>query len=399
MFNLWYTIIEVYMKINGKNLIIKTATYFLALLAVFFVLNSQITFSHTLKKNSSDTFLNKIDSSKIIEKNNINNQVLSILIYDNDQLISYILDYKTGAELNIEDLIKEDKINEFTQKITELVYLKYPKFIGDALLNENTQKIYSLQDDKLIMYFYKHGLPEDLGELFLNVYYNEIKDLLNIKVNQVLEYQNENGYNYQSNKKTIALTFDDGPHPSNTEKILKSLEENKARATFFMLGYNMEKYSEIVKKIFLTGNEGATHGYSHKNFYRMSLEEINEEITKTSDIYFNLTGQKFNLVRPPYGNVNEEILNSIPYAFVLWDIDTNDWRYKDSDLLVKHVLENVKDGDIILFHDTYLTSALTIEKLLPELYIKGFQVVNVSALAKLKNLPIEANKVYTNFVN
>ena len=86
--------------------------------------------------------------------------------------------------------------------------------------------------------------------------------------------------------------------------------------------------------------------------------------------------------------------NAVPTAFILWGIDTNDWRYKDLNYLVNHVLENAKDGDIVLFHDTYKTSIEAIKKLLPELYVRGFQAVTVSKLAEEKRVKLENNKIY-----
>ena len=88
------------------------------------------------------------------------------------------------------------------------------------------------------------------------------------------------------------------------------------------------------------------------------------------------------------------MLNLIPASFILWSLDTNDWRYHNSEQLVNYVLDNVKDGDIILFHDSYNSTIDAIEKLLPLLYLKGYQVMSVSELFAIKNKELEMNKVY-----
>ena len=139
------------------------------------------------------------------------------------------------------------------------------------------------------------------------------------------------------------------------------------------------------------------HSYNHKNFKRQKLEVIKDEFNKSNKALYNITGEEFHLIRPPYGEINKNIKNNLDASFILWDVDTLDWRYKDVDYLVNYTLENITDKDIILFHDIHKTSISAIEKLLPLLYVNGYQVLTVSDLAKTSKVTLENHKSYRNF--
>ena len=139
------------------------------------------------------------------------------------------------------------------------------------------------------------------------------------------------------------------------------------------------------------------HSYAHKNFKRQKLQEIKEEFNKSNSILKSITGSTFKLIRPPYGEINEKIKKSLDASFILWNIDTLDWKNKDSDYLTDYVLKEVNDGNIILFHDIHKTSIDAINKLLPLLYVNGYQVVTVSKLAEITGTNLELHKTYRYF--
>ena len=142
------------------------------------------------------------------------------------------------------------------------------------------------------------------------------------------------------------------------------------------------------------GNEIGSHTYNHKSMKRMTDEEIVLDFYKMNDLYKSLFQEDLKLIRPPYGSYTDKTLSLIPASFILWNLDTNDWKHHNSDYLVNYVLDNIKDGDIILFHDSYDSSISAIEKLLPILYSKNYQVMTVSKLFEVKNKPLELNKDY-----
>ncbi len=129
---------------------------------------------------------------------------------------------------------------------------------------------------------------------------------------------------------------------------------------------------------------------------KLSDEEVINDFKNMNEFYQSIFNENMNLIRPPYGSINESQQTLLDASYILWSLDTNDWRYRSSDYLVNYVIDNIKDGDIILFHDAYDSSASAIEELLPILYSKGYQVMSVSELFKLKNVPLEKNKIYYN---
>ena len=311
---------------------------------------------------------------------------------------SYFINVKDGNLLNIEDIIKSEEQQNFKNKVQELIELKYPKFIADSLNYGNGNITYILKDTELIMYFYDFEInPKPLEELFLMIDYNEIKDYVNFPFHLKEEYERENGFTFDPAKKTVALTFDDGPNGSKTLRLVELLHQNKMHATFFMVGNRMATAPNVIKEVLKTGNEVGSHSYNHKNLTRLTKEELLEEEKSTNLIYKSITGQDLKLLRPPYGNVNDTMKQNLNLTFINWNLDTEDWRYRNTNHIYDSVINKVKDGDIILMHDLYETTIEAVEKLLPELYVRGFQVVSVSELANIKGQTLEVHKVYRSF--
>ena len=194
----------------------------------------------------------------------------------------------------------------------------------------------------------------------------------------------------------MALTFDDGPGPY-TSRLVDILNDNKARATFFMLGKKLSIYKDEVKKVYDNKMEIGYHSYNHKSFKREKLEDIKEEFTKSNEVLQSITGNTFHLIRPPYGSINENIKESLDATFILWNVDTEDWRHKNKEYLKEYVLEKSNDGSIILFHDIHESSVDAIEYLLPYLYADGYQVVTVTSLASITKTNLELHKTYRYF--
>ena len=289
-------------------------------------------------------------------------------------------------------------MENFKKKVRELINLKYPKFIADVLNYGNGTVSYQLKENELILYFYQFIInPKLEEEINLHVNYNEIKDYISVPVKLDDEYEVENGYHYQKDKKTIALTFDDGPNGKRTRKLLELLSQNKMHATFFMVGNRMAASPDLVKEVLQSENEIGSHSYNHKNLSRLQVEELKKDAENINHIYESITGQNLHLLRPPYGSVNNRMKENLNYAFVNWNLDTEDWRYRDSNHVYNAVLNKVGDGDIILMHDLYDSTVEAVEKLLPELYVRGFQVVSVTELATLKGKTLELHNTYHSF--
>ncbi len=216
---------------------------------------------------------------------------------------------------------------------------------------------------------------------------------------------------YSVSDNLIALTFDDGPGTESSEKILRILAENNAHATFFIVGYNLDERPEIVKKAAEQGNEIGNHTKGHKNLSKSTDSEIREQINYVNDKVESLTGKRPVLLRAPGGNF-QGVTDKVGMPLIQWDIDTNDWRHKDTssgrteeqrnseiNAIVEHVMTNVAPGDIILMHEIYNFSADVCEILIPKLAAAGYKMVTVSELFEAYGTKLEAGKVYRQAVS
>ena len=308
---------------------------------------------------------------------------------------SIIIDTYTGKEIAFFDMLKENKLKSFEEKEKELLNLKYPEFIIKGIENGDGEKGYYVTENEVIIYYYDYIYNYDIKEeVTLKIDFNEIKDLLNYKPELNKNYQNENGFNYSSNKKAVALTFDDGPSGYYNPLILEELNKNKAHATFFMVGTMMNSCKSCVLQTYKSGNEIGSHTYDHLNIKRAAYDKVNENLTKTDNLYNSITGDHIKLLRPPYGAYSKENLETINNYFILWDLDTEDWRYRNVKHIVNYIKENVHDGSIILMHELYESSYESLKIILPWLYANGYQVVSVSELAKIKGKTLETGKAY-----
>lgn len=202
-------------------------------------------------------------------------------------------------------------------------------------------------------------------------------------------YYEETGqvvWDIETKEKVVALTFDDGPHPEYTAAVLDILAKYKAKATFFIIGANAEKYPDVVQRSFKEGHELANHTYTHP--YNASVTELQDEIQQTNEMIYSITGFLPTLFRPVGGNYNEQMINAVVddgYKVVMWSWhqDTQDWKEPGVDKIVNKVLKGTEPGDVILFHDGGGNREQTIkalEKILPELQKQGYTFVTVSQL-------------------
>ena len=188
-----------------------------------------------------------------------------------------------------------------------------------------------------------------------------------------------------TDSKQIALTFDDGPHPTQTKRILDILDRYGVRATFFMIGVNVERYPEAAMEVIERGHEVGNHTYSHAHLQNMSEAVLSRELDRCEDALENLCEYRPHLFRPPEGVYNpfvEHCSEARDYSVILWSVDTKDWEHKNADEIVERTLSRIKSGDIILMHD-YVAKSKTpeaLEILLPQLLALGYEPVTVGEL-------------------
>ncbi|MDF2884156.1 MAG: putative polysaccharide deacetylase [Clostridiaceae bacterium] len=205
-----------------------------------------------------------------------------------------------------------------------------------------------------------------------------------------VKYPNMVFINGNTVRKQAALTFDDGIDPKITPDILKILKDNNVKASFFVVGKTVLKNSDIVKKAYYDGNLILNHSYNHIELPKAKDQVIKEEITKTEDAIYSVIGKRPDIIRPPYGEINDNLVKietELGYkAAVLWSTDTLDWSQKEPDSIVNNVIDNVRPGEIILMHANEDKGATV--KALPIIIKKlksmGYEIVTLDRILNIQ---------------
>lgn len=187
---------------------------------------------------------------------------------------------------------------------------------------------------------------------------------------------NENG-------PVIALTFDDGPYPKVTGHILDVLEKNGVCATFFVLGSRIEGHEDMLTRMDELGCEIGNHSFSHADLTRLSKADCQRELSDTDAEIRRVTGHEASVVRPPYGYYNKTVMSAAERPLILWTVDTNDWRGKAPGEIADYVIQQAKEGSVILMHDQQTQTADAMEMIIPTLIEEGFRFVTISELIRL----------------
>jgi peptidoglycan/xylan/chitin deacetylase (PgdA/CDA1 family) len=187
--------------------------------------------------------------------------------------------------------------------------------------------------------------------------------------------------------KEIAITFDDGPHKTNTPQLLDILKQRGIRATFFVVGQNAAEYPDILKRIVAEGHELANHSYTHPVLASMSQSAVHEQLDKTHQAVLKATGVSMKLLRPPYGALSEPqrrtVNNEFGYKVILWSVDPLDWKVRDAARVQNEIVSHTQAGSIVLAHDIHKSTVDAMPETLDKLTEKGFKFVTVSELLAL----------------
>lgn len=178
----------------------------------------------------------------------------------------------------------------------------------------------------------------------------------------------------------VALTFDDGPDKTYTPQLLDGLKERGVKASFFVIGKNISGNEELLVRMKEEGHLIGNHTYSHVQLNKISSEKAREEVEKTSNEIFEVTGVYPSYIRPPFGAWPKQLDLAVTMFPVMWDIDTLDWKSKSISSIVQIVETEVKDGSIILMHDEYATSVEAALKIVDILREQGFWFVTVDEM-------------------
>ena len=202
--------------------------------------------------------------------------------------------------------------------------------------------------------------------------------------------------NIDPSKPIIALSFDDGPG-KYTNQFLDLLEQYNVRATFCTIGNLVNTQSEALERAVSMGSEVIGHSWDHKNLAKLSADAVRKQIEDTDNTIKSVTGVSVPLFRPPYGEVSDtmrDVATELGFSMVNWNVDPEDWNTKDSDAVYNSVLQQVKNGSIILSHEIYKSTLVAYTRLIPELLSQGYQIVTVSELLHITHGDLTPGEVY-----
>lgn len=200
--------------------------------------------------------------------------------------------------------------------------------------------------------------------------------------------------NLDPSKPIIAFSFDDGPS-QYTEQILAALEKYDSKATFFMVGYNLDYYSDVVKKVYDAGQEIGNHTTDHTGLTTGSGSEIQKRVADNEKMINDIVPVGRIIVRPPYGTYNDKTKELIDRPMVCWSIDSRDWETRNTEKIVAQIQHDAHDGYIVLMHDLYKTTADAVDIILPWLIDQGYQVTCISNMYEVRGETMKDGHVYS----
>lgn len=196
--------------------------------------------------------------------------------------------------------------------------------------------------------------------------------------------------------KLIALTFDDGPAGSNTTELLDGLRARGAKCTFFLCGYKVERYPEMVKQMWLDGHQIACHTYDHPYLTKLNDSEIKDQLSKTDKLLDKAIGLDLDyMLRPPYGDYNDRVLKAANVPCFYWSMDTGDWKSgATADSVYREFIKQAKDGSIALLHDPHMTSVQAALRAVDTLQAQGYEFVTLSEMFYRRGITLQNGQIY-----
>lgn len=324
-------------------------------------------------------------------------------------------DSKNKKFLSIRDYLEESSSIERLSILSYYYMMQYIE-LNELELNEDLIKqVVAVDSDNYEHFSFKNEGLELLFPLYkISAEHEEvIKIVIPIKeINELLKKQyrisendekkeeiipEQRDISQYKNKKLIAFTFDDGPSMTTTNHLLDGLKQYDAKVTFFVLGNRVEANQEVLKRAYKEGHEIGSHTYNHRNLLLLNNYARIQEIKETNQVIEDVIGVKPTLLRPPYGNINEETKKISNMHIIEWGVDTLDWKTKDKELIAKEIVENASDGAIILLHDIYQPSVEGALLAMETLEKEGYAFVTISEMAKLKNVTLDYTTLYRHF--
>jgi len=188
----------------------------------------------------------------------------------------------------------------------------------------------------------------------------------------------------------IAITFDDGPHPQNTPRLLDMLRARNIKATFFVIGRNVDLYPHVVRRTVAEGHEIANHSYTHRLLSKLSDSEIRLDLARCRDAVSRAAGYQMRVMRPPYGGLQPrqrlQVHSEFGYPTILWSVDPLDWKRPGPSVVASRILRGTSSGAIVLAHDLHAQTIDAMPATLDGLLRRGFRFVTVSQLIAMQSV-------------
>ena len=330
--------------------------------------------SHLVKKQVYD-----LSDSTVVE---LENTSLDQLYLKEDGTLFTLDQLFTDASKAKEKLLEDIKTTLLDKKVEQTLV---DQVIADFSAMDLTTWKFAYKDSQLLLYPAKQSsngeeiaMPISNFFDFIEASYLTEKDAEVYKTAQA-----------EKNKKVVALTFDDGPDGNTTPQALDILAKYKIKATFFVQGKNIAGNEAILKRMQAEGHEIGNHSWNHPVLTQLSLEDAKKQITDTEDAIKNVLGKSSKLMRPPYGAISDDIRNSLDLSFILWDVDSLDWKSKNEAAIFTEIQHQTSDGSIILLHDIHQPSVNSLPKVIEYLQEQGYSFVTVSELLNTRLKPHE----------
>lgn len=198
----------------------------------------------------------------------------------------------------------------------------------------------------------------------------------------------------ESQPKLLALTFDDGPRRATTSKLLEGLEQRGVQATFFLIGKQIEGNEDLVRQMAEGGHQIGIHTFDHVELKDLSPADIHRQLDPTREALQAILGDREFILRPPYGFVDDTLLQQVDSPIILWSVDPEDWHNRNVQREVAHIVSHVQDGDIILMHDIFAESVDAALQVVDQLHQAGYAFVTVDDLLLSRGITPEKGRTY-----
>lgn len=364
------------------------------------------TYNDFLKNYNEISFLNKKHELNIdYTYYNIADKYISIVLFkhisssDGDLIVnevfSYVYDINKRKKISFLDIIN-DNDHSIKDLIVNLLLENYGSIIDmNNIINIDYDNLeFSINNDNVTIFLANEDYNVDYNDILKIeiplLYFDKLKDLQKKDI-ETINYITPTINYIDISKPMVALTFDDGPS-TYTDEILETLEKYNSNATFFVLGNKIDDHSDTIMKMYKNGNEIGNHSYNHRWLTKLSKAEQIEQINKTQELVKKYTGFTPIYLRPTYGSVNKSLRDNVNLDIILWNIDTKDWKNKNVNTIVNNALKDVKDGSIILMHDTYERTSEAVKIIVPKLIENGYQLVTISELKEAQKLKNNLNE-------